>query len=548
MKVKHGSEIIEFDLAEIFYYLFWLTMIYAKGTGLYEGMPAYKTCLVLAMLFWSIKLILTRYTAADLCWMTPLLFFGGWIYLHSGDQSALILIAVMVGLKDVKLSRVFFSGAVMWSGCFIFSLLRTFLGGYTGPILAHEKLGLGPILRWSLGYPHPNVLHVTYVIISAFILYLWNQKKGRGQWTITLLLLLGNIYIFVYSVSFTGFLLMMVLLIFNLYLSGREKLNRVENILLQSIFPFCILFSVVGPIVIDGDSRLFQFLTNALNSRYSATKIYIRELGITWWGAEVPSLHGFAVDCSYTWALLSYGCVFFLLIVIGYLFTINQLMKNRQWTELAIVLALLVAGISEPFLFNTSFKNITVLFVGSCLLSWSKKIAEKGERNIWSRDILMCSCFNKKIEMSFSRINMFGRFLEMSLYKKRNKICIFMFGVGSICTLAVFLWGQKPDSIFIGTGSTDCGTREEKYIDINRLPDDFNSEIYEYPGPDGAMYEFSGNMVTIEYIRNILSGGVFGSMASGMMCMVWVAFQFREKRYIADEKINLGCGGDNRDE
>ena len=249
----------------------------------------------------------------------------------------------------------------MWMGCFAFLSLRALTGGYAGPFQVHEKLGLGPILRWTLGYTHPNVLQITYVVISAFILYLWNLKPGQKQWKISLLLMAGNLYIFLYSISFTGFLLMMVLLFFNLYLSNRKHICRIEYILLQCVFPFCVLFSVAGPMILNKDGAVFQFFTHLLNNRYSATRIYIDELGLSLFGVDVPHLYGYAVDCSYTEAILSYGCVLFALIVLGYLYTIKRLTDQKRWSELAITLSLLVAGISEPFLFNTSFKNITML-------------------------------------------------------------------------------------------------------------------------------------------------------------------------------------------
>ena len=56
---------IQFHTAEVFYYLFWVIMIYAKGTGLYEGMRLYNICLILALFFLAIKLIFTRYYVDD---------------------------------------------------------------------------------------------------------------------------------------------------------------------------------------------------------------------------------------------------------------------------------------------------------------------------------------------------------------------------------------------------------------------------------------------------------------------------------------------------
>ena len=513
---------VNISLSEMFYYLFWIIMLFAKGTGLYEGMRQYNICLVLAMFCLGLKLLFTKYKAADFAWMIPLILFGGWIYLHSKDQSAFILVAVMIGLKEIKLSRVFKIGALVWGGCFAYMILRTFAGGSTGPILAHDKLGLGPILRWSLGYTHPNVLHITYVVLAAFILYLWNIKPGRKQWKITMWLMLGNMYIFMYSVSFTGFLLMTLLLVFNLYLTSERKVRKIERIALQCILPVCVIFSLIGPMILDGNGYLFQIINHALNNRYSATRIYIQELGLSLWGIDVPSLYGFAIDCSYTEALLSYGCVFFVILVIGYMFTIHHMVQKGLWKELAIMLSLLVAGVSEPFLFNASFKNITVLFIGSYLFEVAEYSGKTNAIGFWEKEIFLFSKKDKEISLRVGRIRNICNEINVLICNNKGKLV-------SISLLAFLLFSvigaglvHRPDSIYIGVGSTDCGKREEKYLNMQELEEEFNSLVYEYPGKEKPMYEFSGNMVTIEYIRKIISCGVWGGGALTLLVFIGI--------------------------
>ena len=499
----------EMKISEIFYYLFWVIMIYAKGTGLYEGLREYNICLVLALCCLTVKLLLTRYRIADLLWVVPAGVLSIWIYLHSHDQSALLLAALAIGIKDVKLSRVLKIGLVMWSACFVFSVFRTFSGGYTGPVLVHEKFGLGPIIRWSLGFTHPNVLHITYVVIAALILYCWNLKPGRKQWKISLILMVGNCYVFLYSISSTGFLLMTLLLFFSLYLANRKKISLVEKLLLQCVLPFCLFFSLVLPVVVQEEGWFFTLVNKALNNRYLATRIYLTEMGISLFGEDIPNLFGFAVDCSYTEALLSYGLIAFVGIMAGYMLTIHDKIRNGRWQELAILLALLVAGVSEPFLFNASFKNIIILFVGEYL--YTSVCAAAGKKNdIWKKEIRLVSGLDRIIRLEQNDT----RELKMLIANSWIKCRRLLYGIGAlgaiICILAALIFARRPDSIFIGVGSTDCGEREEKYLDMQSLPDDFNSEVYEYPGPDGAMYEFSGTTTIVEYVRKIISAGVWG--------------------------------------
>lgn len=518
---ENKNDIFVISLKEIFYFLFWAIMLYAKGTGLYEGMKQYNLCLVFAMTCLALSLLLTRFQTAELFGMFVMAAFGGWIYYHSGDQSAIILVAVMIGLKNIPLPRVFRVGAMVFGACFVYTVLRTLLGiGDPGPILAHEKLGMGPILRWSLGYTHPNVLQITYVILSCFMLYVWNLKPGRKQGGITICLMLGNLYVFVYSVSFTGFLFMTLLLFFNLYFMNRKRFLWIEKIGLFSVLPVCIVFSLVLPVLLDQNGKLFGLLNRALNTRFLATRVYLQEFGISLFGIRIPKLGSFAVDCSYTEALLSYGLLFSLFLFAGYMLTIYDMINRNRRKELAIMLALLVAGVSEPFLFNASFKNITILFVGKYIFECIARTQGKENSFLsdWDREI------------SFSVAGMERRWeLLMCIIKKYRVV------LAAVALVSFIIFGlladrlvQQPESIFVGIHATDCGDQETVYLDKGNLPEGFCSEIYEYAGPEGGLYEFNGNMLLVEQRRKMLSAGVWGAV--GMTGLVLLVVVVRKRK------------------
>lgn len=306
---------------------------------------------------------------------------------------------------------------------------------------------------------------------------------------------------------------MILLLVFNLYLTSKRKVSKIERSALQCILPVCIIFSLVVPMILDGDGRLFQMINHALNNRYSATRIYIEELGLSLWGIDVPSLYGFAIDCSYTEALLSYGSIFFVILIIGYMITIHHLVKKELWKELAIMLSLLAAGVSEPFLFNASFKNITVLFIGSYLFEAVERLCETNKDSFLGKEILLFSGKDKEISLKVRKIKNICSEIIVSICNNRGKlICI------SLLAFLIFAgigakFAYRPDSIYIGVGSTDCGKREEKYLNMQEPEEGFNSLVYEYPGKEKPMYEFSGNMLTLEYVRKIISCGIWGGGA-----------------------------------
>lgn len=155
--------------------------------------------------------------------------------------------------------------------------------------LVHSKLGLGHIIRWSLGYPHPNVLHISYVILLAFFFYLANLN--RKQLIIaTALLYGGNFYIFLYSVSYTGLILTTVYLLANLYFNLRKEFTRGEKVLIQCIYPVCALLSVLGPVLIKG--KLFDIFNKMMNTRWNLSRYFLTEQRISLFGTRFTDLAG----------------------------------------------------------------------------------------------------------------------------------------------------------------------------------------------------------------------------------------------------------------
>ena len=165
-------------IEEIFYYLFFAVMLFAKGIGLYEGMVEFNICMLIAMLFWGLKVFLTEHTLGEWIKMGLLLLLGLLIYISSGQKTAFIYILVVVGMKNIPVKRVFKVGLLVWAAAFFGTIFLALTKQIPDLALVHSKLGLGHIIRWSLGYPHPNVLHISYVILLAFIFYLVRLNKN----------------------------------------------------------------------------------------------------------------------------------------------------------------------------------------------------------------------------------------------------------------------------------------------------------------------------------------------------------------------------------
>lgn len=364
------------SLEEILYYMMFSILLFTKGIGLEEGSFLFRLCLLSGMLLFAFKLFIGKYSFKELLVIAIGILWGIYIFFNIGSLGILIYALMLFGIKNVPVSRVFKIGAVVWSGCMIFTITAAIFFDRTGVRLVHEKLGLGPLLRESLGYTHPNVLHVTYILLMVFFLYL-SKKKDVVKTVI--LLMAGNAFVFMYSMSYTGLLISFVLIAMYGYFMYREKISPLEKILIQMVLPACVLISAIMPPLLTDDNIIYQIFNKLLNNRIWAIQVFYGLYDITLFGERIIQ-SGFSLDNSYIYSLAWYGVVFLVVAVIIYIWVIDKYIKEDKRVELAIILTFVVAGLTEQFLFNASIKNISVIFIGEAFFRYIGNLNEKEKK------------------------------------------------------------------------------------------------------------------------------------------------------------------------
>ena len=133
-----------------------------------------------------------------------------------------------------------------------------------------------------------------------------------------------------------------------------------------------------------------------------------------------------------------------MLFLAGYVFIIHRFIRRGQKKELAIVLAVCAAGITEQFLFNLSFKNLTFFFLGD--LMFELLAPKKRENSVWCQERALIS-FNGYV--GYQR-NLAECFLT-GVFKiwKQKKVLAASFVVGTIAALACTFGIQMPESVYV---------------------------------------------------------------------------------------------------
>lgn len=365
------------EISEVLYLLYFGVMFGARAIGLFEGMTVYNISLVIGMLLFAVKVAMTEHTVLEYCLAGFLLLVSVVVYYNTGEKGLLLYFTMMLGMKGVSTKRVFKLGSIILSVSFTSLVLLSITGLKEEIIYINDRAGFGKVIRHSLGYPYPNTLFTTYIVLMILIFYVLEKQNKKNLLLTTLFLLMGSVYIFIYSCSNTGLIVSVFYLLVNLYLQCRRKLSRFEKIGIQLMYPLCLIFAIAGPLVTRG--KLFQLLDKVLHNRWAYSLYYLTNEPITLFGVrfkEAPDTN-YMIDSSFLYSFLQLGIIPFVIVTLLFLGMINDYVKREMKTELAIILSFCVLGLSDPFLFNLSYKNLMFLFVGEYLFRKLKLLEER---------------------------------------------------------------------------------------------------------------------------------------------------------------------------
>lgn len=501
-------------LSELCFYLFFAVLLFAKGIGLYDGQTGFKILLLIALVGWIGKMLLTSYRFWEIPVYTALAVLGGVIYLISREKGALLVILLLLAMKDMNLKKVFQIGATVWGISFGVLFLLTSLHITDSAFKVHDRLGMGRIIRWSLGYAHPNVLHISYLALVCFLVYL---LQDHFKFRYLIWLELGNLYVFMYSLSTTGFLTTTICLVLVCYWNLRGHFCRLEQILIQFCLPLCLFLSFGAPLLLEG--KAFDIVNKLLNTRLSLSQWFLQNQSIKLFGVNTTVIVTAVrtMDNSYVFALITYGAVFSLLMILGYFRVIYRRTVCQDGIALCIILSCLIAGLTEPFLFNTSFKNVSLLFVGAeCLLFSGNE--EKGSIGLK---------LDREISLMLPDCMALRRLPWKEVKKYKGKLAVISIVLGIAAASVVFVTAPDPERYLLPRKAFEyTDDLEESYYLASE--EDIQKEgdcILGYQSPETDMVAFRGNIASVERFRNTVAGAcltglfVFGA-GSLLICLI----------------------------
>ena len=500
---------IELTLAEACYFGFFILLSVTKGLGLYEGQKLFELLVLPALLLGIAKILITPYTKRQWIVQILLLILTAVVFYNSHERGILFLSFTVLGMKNISVKKVFHVGLWVWSLCSVVLSIFSFFRLEHTVYRVHAKLGMGHIFRWSLGFSHPNILHITYLALCAFIIY---EMGANYRFKHFIYMMAGNVLVFLYSVSYTGFGIVTVLLAGCMYARFRPKFCIVEKILANLVLPVCLLLSFVAPLYLYDHKWAYyvQKLNFMLNTRIWLAEQFLRSEYRSLFGADISKIvkSSMTMDNSYVWGYINYGLVAFGIIMIGYFGLLFYTTYKQRTRELVILICFLGAGWTEPLLFNTSFKNVTLIFLGSFLF-----LQKEG-----AQEYCLLPWMNRRVTVPLAGLPDQVRNRVRDIWNRNRGKVIGMAVAGAAVGLALCaLLYKQPAGYVVPRFYTDGHEETSVYVESMEDPDYAGWKIMNYEDKDTPMQLVQGQAVRLEtcryYVGSALIGGFLGMAA-----------------------------------
>lgn len=520
-------------IQEACYYGFFILLSLAKGLGLYEGQKLFYLLVLPALALGFLKIVLTPYTKRQAVLQVLLLALVAVIYCESRQIAIFFVAFTVLGMKNISVKKTLHMALWVWAVCAVLLSAVSFFFLEHTVYRVHAKMGLGHIFRWSLGFTHPNILHITYLTLCALIIWELEEKYGFKQYA---LLMAGNLLVFFYSISYTGFGIVAVMLTGCFYVKFRPRFCLAEKLLANLVLPVCLILTFVLPFYINYHriSGMVQKLNFLLNTRIWLAEQFLKSEYRSLFGADVSKIvkSSMTLDNSYVWCYINYGLVFTVIIMAGYSALLFYDTHKQRTRELVILVCFLGAGWTEQLLFNTSFKNITLVFLGALLF-----LQKEGETEYGLHAKIPKRWRQVTVPLAGLPDRMFLWVQAVWRAHRGRSLCATAAGAVLGCLLCAMLY-QEPEGYVVQRFYTDG--LEETSVCLESADDSAYEgyRVMNYVDAQTPMQIVSGKAVKLEtaryYVGSVLLGGMLGAAAG----ILWNMTGWRKKSAMVVTEIS----------
>ncbi len=341
-----------------------------RGFSITHNSITYYTLFTTGCLLLLVKIYKDEWALKEILFIVVLLAVIMTNYYITKETSLLFSFFILIGLKNIDINKVLMVILVMSVLSYSYIIGGNLLGFFPDNIIEMARND-EIITRNSLGFRHPNLLHLNLLKIYLLIVLLFHRKLNIVYFIVLFSI---NLLIYNFSLSRSGFFAINLLLLLILL----SKNNFMQRVILQlAIYIQFILFT------------LTILVATVLQNTIVFTKFNLFFTGRFWYvfhQLEKPfTLFGYnfsgintIFDNSYSYVLMVYGIVITVAFLYFYYKTAKVIYKNNNVILAIIFIIISLHMFIEGYIVYAIF-NLTLFFVAKYLFGEMEvfKIREK---------------------------------------------------------------------------------------------------------------------------------------------------------------------------
>lgn len=350
-----------------FFLIFVYFNIFCKGIGLDNDSILYKILLILGVVSSVYKILEEYYTKNEIIQIVGIFLIGFFSFLKTSKPTLLLTCICIIGMKNVDLDKLF-KGIFRIRGITFFSVITLSLVG----IIENKSLTMwrngGVDVRYSLGYGHPNSLHLSlFLFLCTYVYVRYTKFKFIDYLFVSLI----NLFIFKYSLSRTGTLVIFIMLL--LVFISKIKFKFTKKVIIKSckyIFLILMITSFLFAFLY-GKSEIVTKFDFLFNGRLKYSNYYITNYGFTIFGNLLIGDTNALFDNGYLYLYIQFGLGGLLLISSLIYLACKYIEKTQDVCKAVITISFLIYIFTESFSPNIFINNM--LFFAMPMIYFNRK-------------------------------------------------------------------------------------------------------------------------------------------------------------------------------
>jgi len=343
------------------------------------NVPFHGRFMQLAFVLFCIKIVTTHYLKREWITMIALGCLGIVSYIATGDEYVVSVIVMIFASKGIDMYRI-----CKWI------LIVAFVVAFGTAVLSLCGIGDMPVdirdfgrggeeTRWSLGFGHANNLHGTVWYLITLLVIIYNKQLKCWHY---LLLTIGNLGLFFFTVSRGGMIAAQVVLIAMLVLKYVPKIAEMSFIYVLALLEIVgvTVLSIVSGIISPEFTPVLSTLDSMLTGRLHLIRWYA---DVSQWKLLSSGGTTTLVDDGWATIFYSYGYIVGSVFVLFHLYLVYRLWKEKDGVLLTVlVTSVFYIFMESSYTMNSAYLLCNLSYITAMLLIAQKEGYHNGGKEI----------------------------------------------------------------------------------------------------------------------------------------------------------------------